>query len=265
MSAQKIFISYRQESDALSAQVLALAERLIQSNITVELDRLYFRAHPGGPPEGWPKWCENQVTLAHKTLIVASPGWFAAYEGKASAGTGLGAAYEAGLVQQMLYNAQGRNDQFRLVFLAPMAASAVPVGLQRWHQYMLYKGDSEFSDLLAWLSDSATAPTTAGAPSTPSLLITGLPPATPKPPLLPRDLLEFLAENYPDVRDARALWQRAGGRAAEVENISRPFDLWQALWRRSVQGAAAQPKVLLREVLQDYPGNAVVAHYLSSL
>lgn len=142
MSAQKIFISYRQESDALSAQVLALAERLIQSNITVELDRLYSRTHPGGPPEGWPKWCEDQVTRAHKTLIVASPGWFAAYEGKASAGTGLGAAYEAGLVLQMLYNAQGKNDQFRLVFLAPMAASAVPVGLQRWHQYMLYKGDS---------------------------------------------------------------------------------------------------------------------------
>lgn len=82
---------------------------------------------------------------------------------------------------------------------------------------------------------------------------------------MPRDLLDFLAEHYPDVRDARALWQRAGGRGSEVENISRPFDLWQNLWRRSVQGAAAQPEVLLREVQQDYPGNPVVAQYLSSL
>ena len=77
--------------------------------------------------------------------------------------------------------------------------------------------------------------------------------------------MEFLAEHYPEVRDARALWLRAGGRAAEVENISRPFDLWQNLWRRSVQGAAAQPQALLREVQQDYPINPVVAHYLSRL
>ncbi len=259
----KVFISYRQESDLHRERVLIFAERIQACGVSVELDQLYFQANSGGPSEGWPKWCEDRVIKAHKTLIVASPGWFAAYEGSGPVGVGLGAACEAGLVQQMLYNAKGQNEKFRLVFLEPMSTDAVPVALQRWHQFMPYRGDSEFKDLLAWLTGTGAAPTTAGV--APAASATSLLPASITPPLLPRDLLEFLADNYPDVRDARALWQRAGGRGAEVENISRPFDLWQNLWRRSVQGAAAQPKALLCEVQQDYPGNSVVAHYLSSL
>lgn len=254
-----VFISYRQESEKLKVSVLALAEQLQNAGVFVELDQLYFQNNQGGPPEGWPKWCDDRVTQTPKTLIVASPGWFSAYEGKGPSGTGLGAACESGLVRQMLYDAKGINDRFRLVFLEAMAPDAVPIALRSWHQFMLYKGESEFMPLLAWITSSGDAHATTAA-SGPDL-----PPTRSTPPLLPRDLLEFLAESYPDVRGARALWQRAGGRAAEVENISRPFDLWQNLWRRSVQGAATQPKALLREVQQDYPGNAVVAHYLSSL
>ena len=81
---------------------------------------------------------------------------------------------------------------------------------------------------------------------------------------IPRDLIELLAEEFPDVRDARALWQRAGGKASEVENISRPFDLWQRLWLRSIQGAAARPEALLREALQSLPDNAVIRRYLAA-
>lgn len=265
MSSQKVFISYRQESPEFSHQVLELAERLKQQGIVLELDQLYFQSYGGGPSEGWPKWCEDRVAQVDKTLIVASLGWFAAYEGTASLGTGLGAAYEAGLVRQRLYNAQGQNECFRLVFLEPMATDAVPVALQRWHQFMLYKGGSEFGDLLRWINHDRSAHIMPVATSPTNAPIVGVFPAITKPPLLPCDLLDFLAESYPDVRDARALWQRAGGRAAEVESNTRPFDLWQSLWRRSVQGAAVRPKALLSEVQQDYPGNPVVAYYLSIL
>jgi hypothetical protein len=261
----QIFLSYRQESDTHCEDVLRLARQIQAQGIPVELDQLYFQAHSGGPPQGWPKWCEDRVTQAEKTLIVASPGWFAAYEGSAPAGTGLGAACESGLVRQMLYDVKGINERFRLVFLDAMAPEAVPIALRPWHQFMLYKGAREFDDLLRWITGHGSALVTVGATSPISTPDIGMLPISTTLPLLPRDLLEVLAENYPDVRDARALWQRAGGRAAEVENISRPFDLWQNLWRRSVQGAAAQPKALLREVQQDYPGNPVVVHYLSSL
>ena len=258
-----IFVSYRQESEMHRNNVFAFATKLQNSGVSVELDQLYFQSHSGGPPEGWPKWCEDRVTQTAKTLIVASSGWFSAYEGSGPVGAGLGAACEAGLVRQMLYDAKGINERFRLVFLDAMAPDKIPVALRPWHQYMLYRGGREFDDLLAWLTESGSAPSAVSV--APVFSVPSSPPTSTTPPSLPRDLLEFLAEHYPDVRDARALWQRAGGRAAEVENISRPFDLWQNLWRRSVQGAAAQPKALLHEVKKDYPGNSVVAHYLASL
>jgi nucleoside phosphorylase len=82
---------------------------------------------------------------------------------------------------------------------------------------------------------------------------------------LPRDLILVLAEEYPDVKDARALWVRAGGKASEVENISRPQDLWQRLWMRSTHGAAVRPEALLGAALEDLPGNTVLLHYLKKL
>lgn len=84
-------------------------------------------------------------------------------------------------------------------------------------------------------------------------------------PQIPRDLIEILAEHYPDVRDARALWQRAGGKASNVEAISRPFDLWQKLWQKSIQGAAARPEALLNAALEELPNNSVLLKYLAGL
>ncbi|HEY8035970.1 MAG TPA: effector-associated domain EAD1-containing protein [Methylobacter sp.] len=82
---------------------------------------------------------------------------------------------------------------------------------------------------------------------------------------LPLDLIAVLAEEYPDVRDARALWQRAGGKASEVDAITRPRDLWQRLWQRSMQGASARPPKLLQAALEDLPDNAVLLHYFTFL
>lgn len=78
----------------------------------------------------------------------------------------------------------------------------------------------------------------------------------------PDELIRALAEEYPDVRDARALWERAGGKVSEVENITRPRDLWQRLWARSTQGAAVRPVALLRAALADSPENPVILLHL---
>jgi len=82
---------------------------------------------------------------------------------------------------------------------------------------------------------------------------------------IPTDLINVLAEEYPDVQQARALWQRAGGRACDVENLARPRDLWQRLWQRSLQGASARPEMLLQSALEDLPENAVLHQYLAML
>jgi nucleoside phosphorylase len=80
---------------------------------------------------------------------------------------------------------------------------------------------------------------------------------------IPLDLIRLLADTYPEFANARAIWQRAGGRVSEVENIGRPQDLWQNLWLRSTQGAAARPENILSAVLVDLPGNELIKEYLA--
>ncbi len=80
----------------------------------------------------------------------------------------------------------------------------------------------------------------------------------------PRELIEFLADTYPETQDARALWVRAGGKGGQVPTLNHPRDLWQRLWAQSVQGAVARPASLLRAVLADYPENPIVLRYLAN-
>jgi nucleoside phosphorylase len=110
-------------------------------------------------------------------------------------------------------------------------------------------------DASATITREESGPRLVMPPSATSALTTGL----------PLDLIRVLAEEYPDVRDARALWERAGGKASEVENIPRPRDLWQRLWIRSAQGASVRPAALLTEALKDLPDNAVLIHHLKML
>lgn len=79
------------------------------------------------------------------------------------------------------------------------------------------------------------------------------------------DLIAVLAEEYPDVRDARAVWVRAGGKNADIEAITRPTDMWQRIWLRSNQGAQVTPKALLMAVLSDLPENKVLLQQMSLL
>jgi nucleoside phosphorylase len=80
-----------------------------------------------------------------------------------------------------------------------------------------------------------------------------------------QDLIHTLADLYPDMQDIRSVWERAGGRASEVENLPRPRDLWQRIWRRCNNGAAVSPFQLLTAVTQDYPSNKIFTQILSDL
>lgn len=82
-------------------------------------------------------------------------------------------------------------------------------------------------------------------------------------PAVPLELIRFLADAYPEPANVRAVWQRAGGRAGEVEHTAHPQDCWQRLWQRSTQGAAVRPAALLRAVQADFPGNDLVKYYLT--
>ncbi len=79
------------------------------------------------------------------------------------------------------------------------------------------------------------------------------------------DLIAVLAEEYPDIRDARAVWVRAGGKNADVESIFRPTDMWQKIWLRCKQGAHVTPKALLTAILSDLPENKVLLQQIALL
>lgn len=166
-----VFLSYRQESEAQKARVRDLAERLEKAGLTVVLDRFAQDRdfHGGGPNEGWPRWSKNQAgNPTHKVLIVASKSWFRCYEGKELAGTGLGAAAEAGMIEQRLYNAGGISPDIRIVTFEAFAAADIPLDLQRYHRFA---DPADFHDLVGWLTGTAPAkPTPVAAadwPETP--------------------------------------------------------------------------------------------------
>jgi SEFIR domain len=166
-----VFISYRHESDAGVVHVRRLAERLEQANLTVVLDQFVQERefNGGGPNQGWPRWSKAQArNMAHKILIVASPGWFRCYEGTEACGVGLGACAEAIAIEQRLYNASGVNPDIRIVAFDPLDRTTIPLDLQPYHCF-LYPRDCD--DLIRWLTGvSIEVPVAADWPeSAPSL------------------------------------------------------------------------------------------------
>ena len=111
---QHVFISYRHESPEHGRAVRRLGELLRQAKIPVALDQFYLDEFPGGPDLGWPKWCEDCANESACVLIIGSEGWFAAYEKTAPPGVGLGAASEADVLRQWLYDERGDNSHIPL-------------------------------------------------------------------------------------------------------------------------------------------------------
>ncbi|MFB2653714.1 5'-methylthioadenosine/S-adenosylhomocysteine nucleosidase family protein [Shewanella seohaensis] len=79
------------------------------------------------------------------------------------------------------------------------------------------------------------------------------------------ELIGFLAEEYPDIADARAVWKRAGGCNSDIASNSRPKDMWLNIWQKSVNGAVVTPTNLLNAVACDYPENELIKCFLTHL
>jgi hypothetical protein len=147
-----VFLSYRHESDDRRTLVRSLAERLEQLGVTVIMDQLAQERefHGGGPDEGWPRWSKAQArNVNHKILIVASPSWFQCYEGTHAMGLGLGAAAEARVIEQRLYNSAGISPDIRIVAFDKVDAVRMPLDLQGYH---CFHDPGDFNDLVQWIT-----------------------------------------------------------------------------------------------------------------
>ena len=128
-----LFVSYRQESPEHARVVRRLCEKLRQARIPIAFDQFYVDDKPGGPDDGWPKWCEDSASKSACSLIIASEGWFAAYDKTVPA-----AEFWAPPRPRQIFSAQkfwdeaGHNSRIRVAFLHPLAADKVPDRLRTW-------------------------------------------------------------------------------------------------------------------------------------
>jgi len=90
-----------------------------------------------GPDFGvGPSGARTALNQSACVLIIGSEGWFSAYEkNRFTPGLGLGAATEADLFRQALWDEQGNNTRIRLAFLHNLSIQQVPVRLRAWHQF----------------------------------------------------------------------------------------------------------------------------------
>jgi hypothetical protein len=144
-----VFISFRHESDEHRAKVRALADRLIGDGIEVVMDALFLESNPGGPNEGWPQWCEENVSKAEKVVIVPTQGWVASYK-KQPLVSGPGAACEAHVIRQELYDKRYVNTKFRLISFGTLEIEMVPKDLKGYHAYQA-DDEGSYQLLVRWL------------------------------------------------------------------------------------------------------------------
>lgn len=149
---QHVFISYRHESPEHARAVRLLGERLRQSKLPVELDQFYLDQNPGGPDEGWPKWCEDRAVKSACVLVIPSAGWFAAYDGTANVRGGYGVATEASLFRQNLWDEKQINSRLRLAFVDSLSADSVPTALRAWHQFRPNDSGGDLDATVAWIA-----------------------------------------------------------------------------------------------------------------
>jgi nucleoside phosphorylase len=78
-----------------------------------------------------------------------------------------------------------------------------------------------------------------------------------------QELVDELANLFPDLSQIRSLWERAGGNVANIANIPRPRDMWQNLWKCCLNGGQVKPENLLTKALEEYPNNNVFLNHLN--
>ena len=128
----RVFISYSHDSAEHRDRVWDLCERLRNDGIDCRIDQ-----HEFSPPEGWPRWCRNQVQESQFVLVVCTETYKRRYDGKDATGRGLGAKWEGFVITQELYEAEGKNIKFIPVVYIPDDAQHIPLELRGATHYDL--------------------------------------------------------------------------------------------------------------------------------
>ncbi|GJG87325.1 hypothetical protein tb265_25060 [Gemmatimonadetes bacterium T265] len=192
----RVFVSYSHDSDAHRARVLTLADRLrTHDRIDARLDRYV----EGTPAETWPIWMAHQIEDADFVLVVCT----AAYERRALKrelpGKGLGAAWEGGIVTQLVYEHQGRTTKFVPVVFGDSDLAHIPVFLRGATHYDVSaeSGYQALYDYLTGYHDTPMPALGAGRPARTSRTV-----ASPVATSIGRKVAPSLSAKAAPARDA---------------------------------------------------------------
>lgn len=141
-----VLVTYSHDSPEHAAKVKRLADQLRAHGVHAEIDQYVPAA---GPPEGWPRWMTTMISEATWIVVVCTETYRRRFEGHEELGTGRGVTWEGAILQQLLYEAQSRNQKLVPVLFDQEPESSVPLVLRPYRRFHLPSG---YLDLYAVLT-----------------------------------------------------------------------------------------------------------------
>ena len=139
----KVFISYTHDSKEHLELILRIANKLRSEGIDVVLDQ-----YEQSPPEGWPKWMDQNIKNAEFVLMVCTENYYKRVMDEEKEGVGLGIKWEGRLIYQHLYNSEGKSKKFIPVLIKKEDSKFIPTPIQGSTHYLIT--DAKEYDKLYW-------------------------------------------------------------------------------------------------------------------
>ena len=127
LKTKKVFISYAHDTLDTADKVLELANYFRSQGIDANIDQ-----YEESPREGWARWMDNQIKSADYVLVLATK----TYEEKMSSkSAGKGVTWEAGIIYQYLYDANGNNTKFIPIYFDSADIKFIPTPIKAYTHY----------------------------------------------------------------------------------------------------------------------------------
>lgn len=143
----KVFISYTHDSKEHIDRVLEISNRLRSEGIDVVLDQ-----YEQSPPQGWPKWMDQNINNADLVLMVCTENYCKRIMDEEKEGVGLGIKWEGRLIYQHLYNSDSKSKKFVPIIFKKEDSKFIPTPIQGSTHYLITE-DADYEKLYWFLRD----------------------------------------------------------------------------------------------------------------
>lgn len=137
----KVFISYSHESDGHNEKVRRLHSSLTEDGCDGIIDVMKTT------DEGWPTWMTRQVEDADFILCIVTETYTRRFNDKEEPEKGRGSAWEAGLIQSLLYDKKLHNSKILPVCFTESDLAHIPLVLKSYERFLLAE-EEDYENLL---------------------------------------------------------------------------------------------------------------------